>query len=224
MLWGRTRGQKYSRMYVFCAAAGDGVDTLAKSGLHDTQGISPCYPSDRRLNGLQSHCGCFWEEKNFLPLLWIILSELPAQSLISVLTQLSCLLLLIEIQCYVGVKWHYCFLTHIFLNFAIRCQRLLDGMVCWTASWMRMIVLSLTMSWAIRATAGLQQLASHSCCLILSSVSLLLSTCILLSYWRITHRYVCLKFKYFNLFWRNWIYCRCWWDHLLCDCLMYLNV
>lgn len=132
--------------------------------------------------------------------------------------------LFVEIQCYVGVKWYYCFLTHIFLHFAIRCQRLLDGMVCWTALWMRMSVLSLTMSWVIRATVGLQQLASHSCCLISSSVSLLLSTCILLSYWRITHRYVHLKFKYFNLFWRNWLYCRCWWNHLCYDCLMYCNV
>jgi hypothetical protein len=30
--------------------------------------------------------------------------ELPAKSLVSVLTWLSCLLLLIEIQCYVGAK------------------------------------------------------------------------------------------------------------------------
>lgn len=190
MLWQCMRGQKYSCIYVFCAMAGDRDDTLAKSRLHDTQGNRTCYPWDRKLYGLQSQYWCFWEEKNFLPLLWIIPPELPAQSLVSVLTWLSCLLLLIEIQCYVGVMWHYCFLTHIFLNFAIRCQRLLDGMVCWPASWMRMSVLSLTMSWAIRATVGLQQLASHSCCLILSSVSLLLSTCILLSYWRITHRYV----------------------------------
>jgi len=224
MLWGCMRGQKYNHMYVICSAAGDRVDMLARSWLHDTQGNSPCYPWDRRLDGLQSQYGCFWEEKNFLPLLWIIPPEHTAQSLISVLTRLSCLLLLIEIQHYVGVKWHYYFLTHIFLHFAIRCQRLLDGMVCWTASWMRMSVLSLTMSWAIRATVGLQQLASHSCCLILSSVSLLLSTCILLSYWRITHRYIHLKFKYFSLFWRNWLYCRCWWDHLLYDCLMYFNV
>jgi len=56
-------------MYVFCSATGDGVDMLSKSQLHDTQGSSPCCPWDRRLDGLQTQYGCFFEEKNFLPLL-----------------------------------------------------------------------------------------------------------------------------------------------------------
>jgi len=46
-------------------------------------------PLNRRQGGPQGRCGCFGEEKNFLPLSGFEPSDLLARSLVSVLTRLS---------------------------------------------------------------------------------------------------------------------------------------
>ena len=65
---------------------------------------------------------------------WNPTPGLSSTRLITVVTELYCLVLHVETECCLAVKFHCCLLTVIFLNFAIRCQRLLGGMACWMAS------------------------------------------------------------------------------------------